>query len=98
MIDELILSVESPARFPQYYFDYDNVMQLTYKGIDIRQVKKYLDSFNKGVKEKLSNPSRKEVSYETIRQIKMSCLEDNNLQEFSRDKESKIGPGVEFDF
>jgi anaerobic magnesium-protoporphyrin IX monomethyl ester cyclase len=98
LIDELILSVENPARLPQYYFDYDNVMQLTYKGINIQQVKKYLDSFNNGVKEKLSNPSRKEVSYEMIKQIKMSCLEENNLQEFFRDKENKIGPGVEFDF
>jgi len=41
-IREIILSVEGSIRYPQYYFDYDNVIQLLYKGMSLNQVKKYL--------------------------------------------------------
>lgn len=73
LIDEIILTLEEPARYPQYYFDYDNVIQLTHKGLTIDQVKKYLKSFDNAVKEKLRNPSRKEVSFQAITRIKESC-------------------------
>ncbi|MGD2088777.1 MAG: PhpK family radical SAM P-methyltransferase [Candidatus Aminicenantes bacterium] len=73
LLDKLILSCQEPVRYLQYYFDYDIVFQLPLKGIPPEQVKKYLKSFDNGVKEKLRNPSRKEVSHEVIKQMKESC-------------------------
>jgi len=78
LIDEIILDFEEPVRYPQYYFDYDNVFQLPHKGVTIDQVKKYLKSFDNGVKEKLRNFSRREVSFEVIKQVKESCKDDRS--------------------
>jgi anaerobic magnesium-protoporphyrin IX monomethyl ester cyclase len=73
IIKDLLLTQHQSTRLIQYYFDYDNVMQLTHKGMSLTQVKKFLKAFDNGVKEKLSNPGKKEVSFEVIKQIKDSC-------------------------
>lgn len=74
LIDEMILEIENPIRFPQYYFDYDTIVQLTNKGITREQVGKYLRAFNNGIRGKVSTPARKEMNYNVIEQIKNSCL------------------------
>ena len=73
LIDELIFSIEEPIRLPQYYFDYENVFQLTARYISLEQVKAFLKSFNNGIKEKLLDPSLKETSYDIIKQINGCC-------------------------
>lgn len=74
LIDEMILGIEKPTRFPQYYFDYDTIVQLTHKGIKREQVDKFLQAFNNGIREKISVPGRKEMSFKVIEQVKNSCL------------------------
>ncbi len=107
LIEENILSIEEPVRYPQYYFDYDNVFQLVHKGISIDQVKKYLKSFNNGIKEKLRNPSRREVTFEVVKQIKESCRKHGRSNDESKseydgsidDPVNKFDTGeAEFDF
>jgi anaerobic magnesium-protoporphyrin IX monomethyl ester cyclase len=99
LIDELIRSIEHPIRLPQYYFDYDNVMQLTHKGINIEKVKRFMKSFDNGVKERLAEPSHQEVSYNVIRQIRESCREGNNSDESFDNERNKIDTSeAEFDF
>ena len=73
MVDQMILDIDYPTRYPQYYFDYDNLIQLTHKGLTLEQVHKYLHSFNRGIKEKIMHPYQKEVSYDVIQEIKESC-------------------------
>jgi anaerobic magnesium-protoporphyrin IX monomethyl ester cyclase len=80
-IEQLILSLEEPVRYPQYYFDYDNVFQLPHKGVTLRQVKAFLKQFDNGVKERLKNPARKEVGFEVIRRIMASCGHGDDLEE-----------------
>jgi radical SAM superfamily enzyme YgiQ (UPF0313 family) len=74
LIDGMILSIKTPTRFPQYYFDYDTIVQLTHKGISREQAGKFLQAFNNGISEKISHPGKKEMSYNVIEQIKNSCL------------------------
>lgn len=73
IIEELIKEVRShthPTRLIQYYFDYDNVMQLTYKGLTLAQVKQFLQAFDSGVRQKIMNPAQREISFDIIKQIK----------------------------
>jgi radical SAM PhpK family P-methyltransferase len=83
-VNKIILSLEEPVRYPQYYFDYDNVIQLTYKGLTIEQVKEYLKGFDSAVKERLKNPSLKETSYEIITRIGNSCRENSPFEVYAR--------------
>ena len=99
LIYDIVLNFEGPVRYPQYYFDYDNVFQLPHKGITIEQVKKYLKSFDNGVKEKLRNPSRREVSYEVIKQIKESCrMPDSPADSFDNSDSEFDTDEADFDF
>jgi anaerobic magnesium-protoporphyrin IX monomethyl ester cyclase len=82
LIEQTILSLEEPVRYPQYYFDYDNIFQLPHKGLTLHQVKTFLKHFDNGVKERLKNPARKEVGFEVIRQIRASCGHPHDLEEF----------------
>jgi anaerobic magnesium-protoporphyrin IX monomethyl ester cyclase len=96
-VERIIFSLDEKdkIRYPQYYFDYDNVAQLTHKGITMDQVKKYLKSFDNGVKTKLKNPSRREVTFESIQQIRESCQEP--LDSTGISKILIDDPGDEFD-
>lgn len=69
MVNRIILSVTNSTRLPQYYFDYDNVMQLTHKGLTLDDVKRFLRSFDGGVQEKLRDPSSREPSVRTLQAI-----------------------------
>jgi radical SAM PhpK family P-methyltransferase len=70
IIEQMILSIREPVRFPQYYFDYDTVMQLTHKGFTLDQVKQFLMIFNDAVREKLPASSRKEVSFDIVMRLR----------------------------
>jgi len=101
LIEESILSLEGQTRLIQYYFDYDNVTQLTHKGMTLQAVKNFLKAFDKGVKEKIKNPARKEVGYDVIRQIIDACCGKPGTGAIA-DKPKKIetiaSSAVEFDF
>jgi anaerobic magnesium-protoporphyrin IX monomethyl ester cyclase len=86
-VDNIIKSLEQPTLYPQYYFDYDNLVQLLHKGLNLEQVHQYLRSFANGIKEKLHHPERKEVSYEVIRQIRNSCLKQGAIGETTEKEE-----------
>ena len=72
-VEEIILTLEEPIRWPMYHFEWPNIFQLNHKGFTFEQVKRFLKSFNNGVKEKLREPGRTEVSPGIIEQIKESC-------------------------
>jgi radical SAM PhpK family P-methyltransferase len=73
IIEEIILTLEEPVRWPMYHFEWTNILQLNHKGVTFDKTKKFLKIFDNGVKEKLRDPSRKEVSPGIIEQIKESC-------------------------
>lgn len=71
-IDEIFLSVKKPVRVPLYDFDFHHIWHLTHRGISPEEVKEFLTFFNRGIKEKLNNPGKKEASAEVVRQLKQT--------------------------
>jgi len=69
LIDQMVLSIEGPIWIPQYNFDFDSIWHLVYKGISLKDVKKFLRIFHQGIKEKLMKPHQKEISYDIMRQF-----------------------------
>jgi radical SAM PhpK family P-methyltransferase len=72
-IDHIFLSINKSIWVPQYNFDFDSLCHLFHRRMSLEQVKQFLGSFNRGVKEKLAAPSQEEVSYEVIEQLKKAA-------------------------
>ena len=71
LIDEIFLSLEEPVWVPQYNFECDGLFHLLHRGLTLDQVKRFINGFNQGIKEKLINRSpRQEISFEAITHIK----------------------------
>jgi anaerobic magnesium-protoporphyrin IX monomethyl ester cyclase len=102
LIDELFLSIEIPTWIPQYNFDFDNLCHLFHRGMGLQQVKEFLHAFNQGVKEKLLNPSQKEISFDVIRKLKEAYQGSRCLPGTKDTEPPKINIadkyGVAFDF
>lgn len=69
MVDRIVLSVTNPTRLPQYYFDYDNIIQLTHKGLGIEAITRFLRRYDDAVKEKLRDRSIVETREESLDRI-----------------------------
>ncbi len=70
LIEDLFLSIKASIWVPQYNFDFDNLWHLVHRGITLDKVIQFLDTFNQGVREKLTNPSKKEMGFEIIHKLK----------------------------
>lgn len=73
LVETIFLRVKNSTWVPQYNFDFDSIWHLVHRGMSLEQLKEFLKCFNRGVKEKLLQPSRREASYEVIEQIKTAC-------------------------
>lgn len=80
-IDHLFLSIKNSTWIPQYNFDYDSVWHIVHRGHTLEQVKRFIQAFNQGVKEKLTRPDHQEVSYEVIKQMQEAFLNNPGDQE-----------------
>lgn len=88
LIEEIFLDIKTPVWIPQYNFDFDGLWHLVHRGMSMEQVKKFLNAFHKGVKEKLSNPKQKEVGYEVLKDLKTACLGENTCADISKQEEN----------
>ncbi|NIM15004.1 MAG: PhpK family radical SAM P-methyltransferase [Candidatus Aminicenantes bacterium] len=75
LVDKIFFTIRDSVWVPQYNFEFDHMVHLIHRGMSIRQVKDFLKAFYTGIRERMENPSRKEVSFEVIRQLK-SALGD----------------------
>ena len=76
IVEDIFLSFEDPVWIPQYNFEFDGLFHLLHKGIPLEQVTRFLKAFNSGIKEKLNDPSRREVSAAVLRQLEETCMGD----------------------
>jgi radical SAM PhpK family P-methyltransferase len=97
IVEGIFLSVEEPVWVPQYNFEFDGLFHLFHRGKTPDQVKRFLRAFNAGIEEKLKEPSREEVSFKTIRQIKEACVGNDNAEP-SAGKEENILTRYNADF
>jgi radical SAM PhpK family P-methyltransferase len=69
LVEEIFLTRRQSIWIPQYNFDFDNIWHLVHRGWELKEVKRFLRGFTDGVREKLRNPSLKEISYDVSRQL-----------------------------
>lgn len=100
LVEDIFLSVENPIWVPQYNFECDGIFHLLHRGFNLEEIKDFLKSFNKGVREKMKNGGDgKEISVDTLMKLKEACRGDDPLDESDADKEVGIDRlTVDFDF
>ena len=90
LIDDMLLSIKNSIWIPQYDFDFVTIWHLVHRGIGLKQVKDFLKSFNRGVKEKLMNTDESEISYQVIKELGMIFQGEGNADLFSDIEENVI--------
>ena len=90
LIDNIFLSIKKSTWLPQYGFDFTTIFHLTNRGISLGKTRNFIRSFNKGLEEKLLNPTRKEVSPGVMNRLKNSLIYDDvQFDEMENHRQSK---------
>ncbi|MDQ1354616.1 MAG: anaerobic magnesium-protoporphyrin monomethyl ester cyclase, partial [Acidobacteriota bacterium] len=99
LVEKIFLTVKNSVWVPQYNFDFDTFWHLYHRGMSIEQIRKFLESFNLAVKEKLMDPFRKEASYESLERLKNACsLTETVILPVDGDQSLMDEAEVEFEF
>jgi radical SAM PhpK family P-methyltransferase len=98
LIGEIFLTPREAVWIPQYNFDFDTLWHLVHRGLSLDRVKQFIRSFNHGVREKIINPSRKEVSFEIIKHLKNPGGETSTDDTLEYKTDSIDNAEAEFDF
>jgi hypothetical protein len=99
VIDEIFLTLDKPVWVPLYNFDFDSIWHLVHCGMGVQGVKTFLKSFNNGVKEKLRDPSQKEISYQVVNQLKSACVGPPTAEDVMDGENNLVDHSeAEFDF
>lgn len=90
LIEDTFLSVKESTWLPQYGFDFNHLFHLINR-MPLERVKDFIIAFNEGIKEKLLNPSRQEVSTEAMNRLARALIPDEDqaagAEEFTIDFE-----------
>jgi hypothetical protein len=94
-IENMFLTVKNSVWLPQYGFNFPNIFHMTNRGIPGEQVKMFLSRFNEGVKEKMLDPARSEVSPDAIRKMQEAIALETEGAAASGEVQER---NIEFDF
>lgn len=97
LIDEMFFNINQCTWVPQYNFDFDNLCHLLHREPNPGKIKTMLNAFNRGVKEKMMNPTNPEASFETVKQLKIAFQQENPLP-FTADEKENINEKYDVDF
>ncbi|UCH98457.1 MAG: PhpK family radical SAM P-methyltransferase [Candidatus Aminicenantes bacterium] len=98
-VEEIFLSVETPIYVPQYHFDYTKIWFLKHRGITLDQVKDFLRAFNRGIKQKLTEPAKPEIDIEVIKQLKDALRQDHDVENFFNERTDALTTDdIQFNF
>jgi anaerobic magnesium-protoporphyrin IX monomethyl ester cyclase len=95
LIYDVFVTIEEPLWIPQYDFEFYAIWNLMDRGLSMEQVKNFIRTFNRGVRQKIKDPSRKDVDIEVIKQFKSSLRTGNGAGEPSDAK--KQGTTMDMD-
>ena len=70
IIDEIFLENMNSLWMPQYNFEINGVYGMIHRGMNLEQVKKFLTAFNNGIRHKLKQPQKPNVSEEILHKLK----------------------------
>ncbi len=77
IVDEIFMTVKGPVWVPQYNFELDSIFHLIHRGVSVPQIRNFLLGFNDAVRERVNNPSQKNISMEAIKNISRSLDDDS---------------------
>ena len=101
-VEEIFSNVEESIWIPQYNFSFNIVWHLLLRGMSPEKVKRFLRSFRNGIKEKLINPSQREISFEVINRLKEFSTIKNENDDFDdlgiKELRAVNREGVKFNF
>ncbi|NIM15002.1 MAG: PhpK family radical SAM P-methyltransferase [Candidatus Aminicenantes bacterium] len=72
LIDKIFSGIDEPIWVPQYNFESDGLFHLLHRGLSLEQVKNFIKAFNKGIREKIIDCSRGDVSFKVIKELEES--------------------------
>lgn len=99
LVEQIFLSVKNATWMPQYNFNFDCIWHLIHQGLSLDMVKNFLRAFNSGIREKLTDPSRDEASYDVIARLKNYRREDGEDESVSEPRQDKLDDSeAEFSF
>jgi radical SAM PhpK family P-methyltransferase len=73
MIDEIVFTIEKTLWVPHFDFNFDAVWRLVHRGVSMEQIRKFLTGFRTGLRDKLKDPSQREISFDVVNQLKEAC-------------------------
>jgi radical SAM PhpK family P-methyltransferase len=85
LVDKIFFTIRDSVWVPQYNFEFDHMVHLIHRGMSIRQAKDFLKAFYMGIRERMETPSRKEVSFEVIKQLKSALGDERPPDEGTED-------------
>ena len=80
-IDRILLTVKNSIWLPQYNFDMDSVYHLIHRDMPMDQIKNIVGTFADGIKEKVADKSKIEVSDKINNRFKEVCMSEENTSE-----------------
>lgn len=100
IVDRLFMTIQNSTWVPQYNFEFYSLFNFLNRGMSVKQIKRFFDGFNGGIKERLINPNQKEVSPAIIKKLKSVFDEDAAFDEGIQKNcpESKIEEELNADF
>jgi len=78
-VDKIFMSVEDPTWVPLNNFEFDGVFHLLHRGLDLHKIKRFIESFNNAVRDKIKSPHLEETGLNYIEEIKKSLEEEEKL-------------------
>lgn len=70
LVQEMLFKIQNSIFGPQYNFEFVAIFNLLHRGIALNNIKKFIMSFNQGVKQKLINPDKPEISSEIVESMR----------------------------
>ncbi|MCP4151805.1 MAG: hypothetical protein GY757_28940, partial [bacterium] len=86
IIDDIFVSIEKPIWIPQYNFEFDGVFHLLHRGFSLEQIKQFIKAFNEGIKTKIKDPSKKELPFDVLKQLRKSIQTADGGEDKNRAK------------
>jgi len=99
LVDNIFLSIDQPVWVPQYNFEFDGLFHLLHRGMTLEEITSLLKSFNRGIRAKLINPSKSEVDFKVIKEIRECCGKNrftDDINDENKDIIERYDAGFDF--
>ena len=99
ILEEMFVDIEGPVWVPMNNFTSDGLWRLRMRGFGFERIKDFLRAFNSGIKQKLVDPTDREIHLELIKQLRKSCRVSNGFDDEFVEKTNRISAdNVKFNF